>query len=137
MKLKFIVLAIMSAFVLMSNECQSDSDEVTDKRDELKGDWTCTLDGIPPDTYVVTISKNENDDKTIYLDNFVNNGNQAVGTMTGLNITVEEQQVGNVTVSGEGTVKDDYQSMTWTLKIDGEDYTASYSIGGITKNYSR
>ncbi len=134
MKLRFVIFAFFATFVLMSADCQSDSDEVTDKRDELKGDWTCTVDGTPPDTYVVTISKEENDDKTIYLANFVNNGGKATGTIAGFNITVAEQQVGNVTVSGTGTIKDDYQSITWTLKIDGDDFTATYSPGGITKN---
>lgn len=135
MKLKFLLGAIVLVIVSLSTTCENDPSSLTDKRDNITDNWHCTLDPTSqnPQDFGVTITKDDANETMIYLSNFVNNKNQAHATMTGLNITVAEQQVGNSVVSADGTVSSDYQSFDWTITIDGDVYTAKYVPGGITK----
>jgi hypothetical protein len=129
---------LFAVFVLLTFSltlgCQNDSDNVADKRDNIEGDWHMTLDdGQVPVDYQVTISKDANSTTKIFMSNFVNNGSKAYATITGMNLTIPEQQVGNETVSGDGTISSDYNTITWNLTIDGDSYTGKMVPGGITK----
>ncbi len=134
MKLKFLLGIVIITIIGLSNSCQNDPNDIADKRDNIVGKWHCTLDDSQvPSDYEVDITKDTADNTKIYLANFVSNGSPAYATMSGFNLTVPEQQVGNSVVSADGIVSKDYQSVTWTLKIDGDDYTAKMVPGGIAK----
>lgn len=134
MKLKYLLGMLIAAFLLMSAGCQDDPDDVTDKRDNIVGSWHCTLnDGNVPEDYEIVISKDNSDLTKVYLSNFVNNGTQAVATITGFNLTVAQQQIGNSTVLADGVINTNYQEITWNITIDGDNYTATLVPGGITK----
>lgn len=135
MKLKVLLGAIVIVIVSLSSTCQNDTNVLTDKRDNITDQWHCTLDpnAQVPQDFEVDITKDSINEKMIYISNFVNNGSQAHATMTGLNLTVAQQQVGNSLVSADGTVSSDYQSFDWTITIDGDVFTAKYVPGGVTK----
>ncbi len=133
MKTKLLLAALFISMITLSFECENDPTDVADKRDNIVGSWVCQLDdGIT--SYEVVISKNASDETKINIENFANNGSTAYATITSLNLTVPEQQVGNSIVSGDATISDNYQSISWSISQDGEDFTAQYTPGGITKD---
>ncbi|MBN2893907.1 MAG: hypothetical protein JXL97_18710 [Bacteroidales bacterium] len=135
MKLKLFFGMLLVVFFSMAFSCEGDTDDVADKRDNIIGKWHATLDdGQVPEDYEVEITKDDVDNVKIHLANIVNNDGSAYATLTGFNLTIPEQQVGNATVSGDGTISDTYAEITWTLTIDGDSYTSSFVPGGITKD---
>ena len=135
MKFKHFIALAFIFFIIFAGACQNDPNDVSDKRDNIIGDWHMTLDdGQVPVDYQVTITKDANDATKINLSNFVNNGSSAYATINGFELTMPQQQVGNSIVNGDGTIKSDYSSITWNLTIDGDVYTGSMSPGGITKD---
>jgi len=138
MKTRFFLVTLFIAFVTMSFECTNDPVEVDDARDNIVGKWACALDdgsGVPYD-YEIEISKDNSNDNQVFLSNFAFNGETATATLTGKNLTVAQQNVGSSSVFADGTISDNYQEITWTINIDGDDYTMSSIPGGITKSYS-
>lgn len=120
----------------MSLQCENDPVVVDDIRDNIEGKWACELDdgsGVPQD-YQLDIIKDLDTDNKVFLKNFAFNGDTAVGTITGMNITVAQQSVGSSSVFADGTINDNYQEISWTINIDGDDYTMVSTVGGITKN---
>ena len=135
MKFKHFFALIFIFAITFAGACQNDPNDVADKRDNILGDWHMTLnDGQVDVDYQVTITKDADDATKINLSNFVNNGSSAYATITGFDLTVPQQQVGNSIVSGDGTIKSDYNSITWNLTIDGDVYTGTMSPGGITQD---
>ncbi len=135
MKIKVFLGLLLVVFLSTAGSCKGDSNEVEDIRENIVGKWHATLDdGSVPEDFEVEITKDEGDKSKIYLSNFVNNGKSAYATLTGSNLTVPEQTVGNYTVSADGTISDNYQGITWSILIDGENFTSSFVPGGITKN---
>ncbi len=136
MKTKSILAILFVILVTMSFECQPDNTTVTDTRDNIVGKWACTLDdGAVPQDYEVEIIKDANVADVIYLANFIANGDTAKATITGQNLTIAQQKVGNSFVSGDGTISDNNQEITWAVKINGDDNTMKFTPGGITKSF--
>ena len=136
MKLKFFLSVFLIVFISMASTCDNDSNEVTDKRDNIDDKWAAELNdgGNIPENYVVTITKDATDENLIHLENFVNSdGASAYATLTGFNLTVPEQTVGTQTVKADGTISSNYQEITWDVTIDGDSYTLNFVPGGITK----
>lgn len=136
MKAKVFLSILFVIMISMAASCEGDSNKVDDNRDNIASSWHATLDdGAVPEEYEVAITKDDIDETKVKLSNFVNNGeeNVAYAILTGFNLTVPEQTVGNATVSGDGTVTSDYQSISWNITIDGDSYTMDFVPGGITK----
>lgn len=136
MKIRTIFAVLLVVIIAMSSQCENDPVVVDDIRDNIEGKWACELDdgsGVPQD-YQLEIIKDLDTDNKIYLQNFAYNGDTAVGTVTGNNITVAQQNVGSSSVFADGTISDNFQEITWTINIDGDDYTMVCTVGGITKN---
>ncbi len=132
MKTKILIAALGVFLLFFSAMCNND-DQLADKRENITGSWHCTLDdGNDQQDYTVdiTLGSGEND---LILKNFIANSSNATGTMSGLTISVPEQQVGNSVVSASGTIASDYQTINWDITIDGTAYTAQYVPGGVTK----
>ncbi|MEA3451815.1 MAG: hypothetical protein U9Q83_07910 [Bacteroidota bacterium] len=135
MKLKYFLGIILVVVIAVASTCQADSNELDDKRTNIADKWHCTLDdgSQVPEDFEVEITKDATVDDKVYISNFINNETKAYATMTGFNLTVPEQIVGNATVSATGTVATDYQKITWDITINGDSYTAKFVPGGITK----
>lgn len=131
-----IFIGLLAVFFLsFVGACTDNNAELTDKRDNLIGSWHGVLDdGESQLDYQSNISKDSTITDKIYMSNFIANNKSAYGTLSGLLISVPEQTVGNSIVSASGTVSSDYQTITWSIKIDGDSYTATYTPGGITKD---
>lgn len=136
MNLRLIISAFLIAIISMAASCEGDTNELDDKRDNITHSWHATLNGDVPENYEVKVTKDDTDETKLYLANFVNNGeeNVAEATITGMQLTVAEQEVGNTTVSATGTISDDYQNISWTMTMDGDDFTCDFVPGGITKD---
>ncbi len=138
MKLNLLFSVFLMVLLSFSFKCQQESSEVEDKRENIDGDWAVELDdGSVPQNYEVVITIDEDTDNKIFLSNFVNNEDTAYATLTGSNLTVPQQKVGNFNVHADGTISDNFQEITWTINMDGEDYTAIFTPGGITKKLSK
>lgn len=138
MKLNLLFSVVLMVLLAFSFKCQQESSEVEDKRENIDGDWAVELDdGSVPQNYEVVITIDEDTDNKIFLSNFVNNEDTAYATLTGSNLTVPQQKVGNFNVHADGTISDNFQEITWNINMDGEDYTAIFTPGGITKKLSK
>lgn len=135
MKTKAILALLLTLIISLSATCDSEVVEVEDERINVEGKWACSLDdgagGVQDYEIEITID-NATDDK-IFISNFDYNGGTATGTLTGLNITVETQTVGNSTIFADGKVSADYQEINWTININGEDFSMVSLPGGISK----
>jgi len=139
MKAKLFIGLLTVFFIFTAASCGDNNDELADKRDNLTegdGAWHMTLydDSSNQLDYVSHFTKDDSVSDKIYMSNFIANDNQAYGTLSGLLISVPEQNVGNSIVSASGTISSDYQTITWDITIDGDPYTATSVPGGITKD---
>jgi len=135
MKAKLFIGLLTVFFIFTAATCGDNNDELADKRDNLTGSWHVTLDdGSTQMDYQSDITKDDSVSDKIYMSNFIANNNEAYGTLSGLVISVPEQNVGNSIVSASGTISSDYETITWDVTIDGDPYTATSVPGGITKD---
>ncbi len=131
MKITRILGILLLSIVLMAGKCAGDTSQLDDARDNLTHSWHAELAG---EDFEVKIEKDEASSDKIFILNYINTTHKAEAIVTGKNLTVAEQTVGNQTVSADGVISDDYQSITWVMLIDGEEFTCEYKPGGITKN---
>lgn len=132
MKTTFLSSITLIFLVLFSAQCKNDPVEVADKRDNIADkSWFC--DRSDGSSFAIMILKDNTDKSKLHLTNFANNTDTAYATISQLTLTVPEQKVGNFTISASGVISDDYQSITWDMIIDDENFTAKCTPGGITK----
>lgn len=135
MKAKISIGLLAVFFLLFLGACGDNNAELTDKRDNLTGSWHVVLDdGESQMDYQSDITKDSSNTDKIYMSNFIANNHSAYGTLSGLAITVPQQTVGNSIVTATGNISSDYQTITWSVTIDGDSYTATFTPGGITKD---
>ncbi len=87
--------------------------------------------------YQVEITENTQVNNGIILHNFNNNGADAKATVSGMDITVPSQQLGTNTVSATGVISDDFQRIDWTINVDGDQITATFTPGTIAKSLAK
>ena len=141
MKTKHLLLSLLVffSFISLSSMCEDDIDvdPEQDKRDNIVQTWHCQRlheDEVDPLDYDVIIKKDPEDENKIIMIGFFNdNEATTTATITGFNITLPRQEVDGFFLEGDGVIQDDYQRITWTYTADGEQVSATFTPGPVTK----
>jgi hypothetical protein len=130
------VFLFLSAVMMFAVSCEDldNPDDTGDSRDKMTGTWQfieTSVKSTKSMSYVVTITKDPNNNSQVILANFVNPGTsdiQSVGIATSSQIVVNEQTLSNGwVIEGSGKL-DGTETMNWNYSIivggDLEQYTA-------------
>jgi hypothetical protein len=136
----FLMVLVASSMFLTACEPVDDTDPTDDPRDEYVGVWrfteSSTLKSTKAQSYIVTISKDEDNSSQVVLENFGNPGATdiiAIGIVTSNQIIISSQTMSNAwVVEGSGKVTNvATTTMSWNYSItaggDKEYYTATAS----------
>jgi len=128
MKKIFRYTFIIGILLTLLYSCNSNDTNTTssDPRSNFTGNWTCVeashLNGNS--SFTVTISLNPNNSSQILLANFYHLGtNQSVyGIVANTNVTVPQQTVNGIKVSGSGNLANNNTKINWNyFANDGAD----------------
>jgi hypothetical protein len=139
MKAKLIIMLTITAAALVLNSCEDDplglfSD---DPRDGLTGEWKVDEDSEifkkgTDGFYTVTISKENSDTISLYVNNFYELGQNVRVTLDGNKINIPQQTVKGCTINGYGLVSVDFEKIDWSYTVnldtgDKDNVTATYT----------
>lgn len=118
------LLAAVAAIAFVAS-CNPDDDKDVDQREKFLGSWTCTETSSQnpnPINFSVSISKNELTENEMYLNNFYHLGAEEKTTVVVnfSNISIPEQVVCNLNVSGSGAYNNSKVNMVYYVN-DGAD----------------
>jgi hypothetical protein len=139
MKAKLIIMLTITAAAFVLNSCEDDplglfSD---DPRDGLTGEWKVDEDSEifkkgTDGFYTVTISKENSDTISLYVNNFYELGQNVRVTLDGNKINIPQQTVKGCTINGYGLVSVDFEKIDWSYTVnldtgDKDNVTATYT----------
>jgi hypothetical protein len=138
---------LLTLFVLAGgfSACENDEEDPDyDKRDDIAIKWKCapyeqTDEGsTEAATFEVLITKSETVTTEVILNDFYWAGEKPIAILTGNILTFKNQQtIGDFKLTGDGTISDNLQSITWNYTLnDGFDtlvYTATFTPAAIAK----
>jgi hypothetical protein len=125
LKQGIFILTMAAFFSACADDDGADPNIPGSDRDKFTGDWLCkeTVAGGTPTTFTISIQKHGNDD-TLYVYNFNNIGSPfyAVWLVSGNSVTIPNQTISQVVVSGSGLFNDNAINLTYNS--DGESVSA-------------
>jgi len=149
MKKVYLVLFVAFSLLVTSfSTCENDEfdpDPNADARDDIAIKWNCEAYEVTDagqtfaGSYEVLIKKSETVDNEIILTNFNNWGDasEVVAILTSSTITFKTQTVEGYNLTGDGTISDQIQEITWDYTLDDGieilNYKATFSPSSISK----
>jgi hypothetical protein len=114
------IIVLMSVF----SSCLPDEDlvpETDDPRDNIVDTWKCDENSpyYGESSYWVDISKDPNDSTRVIISNFYNLGTWSTtyASLSGMKLTVTNQSVEGHSISGEGNISSNYNTINWTYEV--------------------
>ncbi len=122
--MKTIKYIIISSIMLIAFSCELIDDTGNmSVAERLEGRWEVQEDPIDfkstKDAYIVYIDIYEVDSNTIAIDNFFELDAEVTATISGMTLTLPEQEFANgYTVYGSGVISNNYKTITWRYYVD-------------------
>ncbi len=106
--------------------------------ENIVGKWhVVRYEGDVNSEYQVEITENTGVDNGIIIHNFYNNGADAQATVKDMEITLPSQKLGTYTIKASGIISQDFQHIDWTITVDGEQVTATFTPGTVAKRLAK
>ena len=137
-------IALLTIGFLLSTvfffSCQQDLGDLNRAStiENIVGKWhVVRYEGDVNPEYQVEITENTDVDNGIIIHNFYNNGADAQATVKDMEITLPSQKLGTYTIQATGVISQDFQRINWTITVDGEQVTATFTPGTIAKRLAK
>jgi hypothetical protein len=116
-----IGLVISLFFLLSSCELLENTDDLS-VAERLEGRWNVDESPIDfkstKDAYYVYIDIYEVDQNTIAIDGFLNLDGVVYATISGMTLSLAEQEIDGWLVQGSGDISSNYETITWQYSVD-------------------
>lgn len=145
-KLHYLLIIAITLIISSFSACENDEpDPNHDDRDDIAIKWKCDAYEVTGSgsefagSYDVLIKKSTTAENEVILTNFHNWGDatEATAILTGNTLTFKAQTITGYNLSGDGTISDNLQTITWEYTLDDGvevlNYTATFAPSAVSK----